>query len=86
MVVPFQPAHHPESLLKADSMEPTPRNSDVSGLAEAWNMHFYPAPVGILMQLIQGLQFEECQPVVNGSDNLGLNSPPSLFLLPQVHR
>lgn len=86
MVVPFQGAHHPESLLKADSVEPTPRNSDVSGLAEAWNMHFYPAPVGILMQLIQGLQYEECQPVVNDSDNLGPCLNSRLFLLPQVLR
>lgn len=46
MVVPFQRAHHPESQLKADSMEPTPRNSDLSGLAEAWNMHFLSSPSG----------------------------------------
>lgn len=48
-------------------------------------MHF--EPLGILMRLIQGLQFKKHQPTGNGLDTVGtrLLSLP-LVLLPQAHR
>lgn len=46
VVVPLQWAYHLESQLKADSMEPTPRKSDFSGLDEAQGYAFLTGPLG----------------------------------------
>ena len=46
VVVPLQWAYHLESQLKADSMEPTPRNSDFSGLDEAQEYAFLTGSLG----------------------------------------